>query len=1291
MPKTKPIQPEESSVSLVSPSFQSLLWTNFLTACNDNVFRWLAIGIGKDYFPAEKQGTVLMLGTACFVLPYILFAAPAGFLADRFKKRNVIVGCKILEILIMTLGAVAIYFEQFSFLLVTVFMMGAQSALFAPSKIGAIPEMMGQDRISKANGFFNLSSLAATIIGMGIGGWISDVTGEKGTEHFYWLPGVVIIGLAIVGTMTSLFLRAQPAQNPKLKFPITMISEMIQDQRRLIANKALFVVALGIIFYWTIAALGQINVDQFSDESGGLLESHRTPLLVSLVLGVGLGSVLAGFLSGGRIELGLVPWGALGISFFCFLLFLSPTHFINAEPGINFKMIIACTLLVCLGASAGFFQIPLASYLQHKSPAESRGSILSAVNCLIFAGMLVVSLLFWGLRTPVHQGKFSNIPESYQRKSLDAEQQIKFDELVGGFDAKKHGLDEYTRGIQDEHIRDTVIAQLVWNRVQKEQKDGERAKLNELNQLFKSKSFKDSASPEAREEFRRHQATLRIVKDTHTQAGKLPLFSSRQVFLLMCLMALPVFCYTVYRLQHAMARIFLWWVVKGFYRIKVVGRENIPANGGAMLVSNHVSLFDGILFLLMTTRTTRMIAWSGNFKNPITKWLAKFSRTILMGGGPKSITKALGDARKALGRGELVGIFPEGGITRCGNVQAFKPGLMRILDKTPVPIIPVYIDEMFGSNLSHAKKGTIFRIPDKLRRQITVNIGEPIERTDELHFVRQKVQQLGATAVDNRQSPFVSPVQKFIRNAKKRRGKLKIGCSTGQESKGGGLLTRTLILRRLLERHVLGDRTEEPNVGVLIPPSFGGVAVNIALAMDRRVAVNLNYTVSSEILNECIKQAGIKKVLTSKKVWEKFDYELDAEIVFLDDLKDKVTRSDKLAGIVGSLLTPARLLEKKLGLDKNQPDDVVTIIFTSGSTGVPKGVLLTQQNVASNVDAIGEVISLNSKDVMVGILPFFHSFGYTVTLWGAMGLDIAGVYHFSPLDAKQIAKLTKRYGGTVLLGTPTFLRSYIRRIERSDFETINTVVAGAEKLPVDLCDSFERKFGVRPVEGYGATELSPLVSVNVPPVRSRNNFQVDYKEGTVGRPIPNVAAKITDLDDESVELNAGESGMLWIMGPNVMKGYLNRDDATADVLKDGWYKTGDVAMIDKDGFIQITGRMSRFSKIGGEMVPHVRIEELLNSFVGEDEDEDGEIDEMKMAVTAVPDKKKGERLIVLHKKVHAEIGELTKRLSEEGLPNIFIPSNDSFMEVDELPMLGSGKLDLKKLKETALDHFAAKD
>jgi acyl-[acyl-carrier-protein]-phospholipid O-acyltransferase/long-chain-fatty-acid--[acyl-carrier-protein] ligase len=269
-----------------------------------------------------------------------------------------------------------------------------------------------------------------------------------------------------------------------------------------------------------------------------------------------------------------------------------------------------------------------------------------------------------------------------------------------------------------------------------------------------------------------------------------------------------------------------------------------------------------------------------------------------------------------------------------------------------------------------------------------------------------------------------------------------------------------------------------------------------------------------------------------------------------------------------------------------------------------------------------------------------------------------------------------------LLATPTFLRSYLRRCEPEDFATIDVVVAGAEQLPVDLCQAFEERFGVRPVEGYGCTELSPLVAVNVPPSRSPRQAQPVTREGTVGRVIPGVAAKITHLDTGE-ELGPGQAGMLWIKGPNVMLGYMNQPEKTEDVIRDGWYQTGDVAMIDRDGFIKITGRESRFSKIGGEMVPHLLIEEKIARIIG------GGEDEMKVCLTAVPDPRKGERLVVLHTAIDKTPEAICKELHAAGLPNIWIPSADSFVEVEQIPVLGTGKLDLRGMKDLALAKFAA--
>lgn len=718
-------------------------------------------------------------------------------------------------------------------------------------------------------------------------------------------------------------------------------------------------------------------------------------------------------------------------------------------------------------------------------------------------------------------------------------------------------------------------------------------------------------------------------------------------------------------------------ILRTIYRIRVVGMENWPTEGGAVLVGNHSTWIDGQLVLTIAPRRTRMIAWSGNFGGLFRKWIAWVADVILITGGPKSIMRGLKMANQAVKDGDVVGIFPEGGISRTGQLQSFKPGVMRIIRGTGGVLVPIYIDQTWGSIFSFAGGNTIWKWPKSIRRPITITIGKPIPEPDSVHSIRQAVQNAGAEAVANRQPPFVAPVQSFVRVCKKRKFSLKAADSSGTEVTGGAMLMRTLILRRLLAKHVLAP--DEKHVGVLIPPSFGGFATNLALAMDKRVAVNLNYTVSNEIMNNCIQQAGIRNVLTSRKVMEKFDFEFDCNVVYLDDLREKLTLGDKLAGAIGAFAVPGRVLEAQLGINNCQKDDVLTIIFTSGSTGVPKGVMLTNENIATNVQAMDQVVKLQRSDTLIGILPFFHSFGYTVTLWGVGAVDIGGVYHFSPLDSMQIGKLSQKYNVTILLATPTFLRSYLRKCTPEQFHKLDVVVAGAEKLPAELCEAFEKKFGVRPVEGYGATELSPLVSVNVPPSRRGDNYMVDCKEGTVGRPVPNVAARITHVDTGE-ELGVNEEGTLWIKGPNTMKGYLDLPEKTAEVLQDGWYNTGDVALIDDDGFIRITGRISRFSKIGGEMVPHVIIEDTLSGLLDEDEQ-----DELRFAVTAVPHPKKGEQLIVLHTKIKKSPSDYCQGLAESGLPNLYIPSANSFYQVEELPLLGTGKLDLRAMKEKAVE------
>ena len=741
--------------------------------------------------------------------------------------------------------------------------------------------------------------------------------------------------------------------------------------------------------------------------------------------------------------------------------------------------------------------------------------------------------------------------------------------------------------------------------------------------------------------------------------------------------------YTDWRLPQRIARFIFWWIFQILYRCKVRGLENIPKQGPAIIVFNHCSWLDGATILTLLPRKMRVIAWGGNFKNFFFRKWAEFCGVILMNEGPRSIRRGLETAGQSLENGELVAIFGEGGISRSGQIRSIKPGVMKLLKANNVPVIPGYIGEMWGSIFSYSGGRALTKFPTSIRRPLSIHIGKPLHDVKSTFEIQQALQRLSADSVDHFVGKFQAAIVEVIRKCKKRRFAQKIGDSTGQAEKAGTLLTRALVLRRLLCRHVLDAR--DRNVGILIPPSIGGVIVNVALELDRRIGVNLNYSLSEDLINNCIEQAEIGKVLTSRKVMEKFDFNLNADVVYLDDLKDKVTGWDKAMAAVQSYVVPTWILSRLYGLNKIQPHDLMTIVFTSGSTGIPKGVMLSQRNIISNVRAIDQAAAFSANDVMVGVLPFFHSFGYTATLWGVLCCNMRGAYHFSPLDARQVGKLVQKYQGTLLVATPTFLRSYLRRCTVEQFESLDLVVVGAERLPQELAEQFRVKFGVLPVEGYGTTELSPITSVNIPPSRQFDSFQIDNKPGTVGRPLQNMAAKVTNLDTGQ-EVGVSQPGMLWITGPNVMLGYLNRPDLTDEVVVDGWYNTGDVVEIDQDGFIKITGRMSRFSKIGGEMIPHIRIEEILTAACDETPD-DATDDQPNIAVTAVPDEKKGERLIVLHTKIRKSPAELRKTLTEAGLPNLFIPNEDSFREVDQLPLLGSGKLDLKRIKQLAEELF----
>lgn len=456
---------------------------------------------------------------------------------------------------------------------------------------------------------------------------------------------------------------------------------------------------------------------------------------------------------------------------------------------------------------------------------------------------------------------------------------------------------------------------------------------------------------------------------------------------------------------------------------------------------------------------------------------------------------------------------------------------------------------------------------------------------------------------------------------------------------------------------------------------------NIALAISGRTVVNLNFTAGNEALQESLKQAQLKTIITSRIFIEKAKCEIPngITILFIEDLINLVTPIKKLRAFLLAYFIPISLVEKYCGCERSiTVNDPLTIIFTSGSTGSPKGVILSHFNMTSNAESVSQVIpSLGKNPNLLASLPLFHSFGYML-MWLGLNHKLGLITHSNPLDSQAIGELVKNYKVKFMMTTPTFLRGYIKQVLPDQFGSLECVIAGAEKLPENIADAFEAKFGIRVMEGYGATECSPVIATSTIDVRQAGIYQVGTIQGSVGQTVPGVIVKV--VDPESFEdLPFNSEGLLLVKGPNIMQGYLGRDDLTKQVMHQEWYITGDIAVIDENGFIKITDRLKRISKIGGEMVPHGRIEDALHEAAGEE----GRV----FTVTSVPDEAKGEKLVVLHTLDSDQINEILNKLIEKGLPNIYLPKPDHFIKVDTLPILGSGKIDLQSSKKIALQEF----
>jgi acyl-[acyl-carrier-protein]-phospholipid O-acyltransferase/long-chain-fatty-acid--[acyl-carrier-protein] ligase len=1115
--------------------FLALLATQFQGAFSDNVYKLIIIFCAPLFLanPAYKD-YVTPLSTALFNLPWLMFPAIAGALADRFSKKRVTVWTKLWELGVMTSGVIAVFLQSPALLFFTLFLMAMQSTFFSPAKYGILPEILPESRLSWGNGLLNMWTFLAIIMGTATAGFLLSFFGEN--VHYAMLA---MVSFSVAGLGCSLFVTPAPPAAPNTTLTINPYAGMPEFFRTFWRDRRLFLAMVGISYFWFAGALIMQNIIELS-KATQLTPQQTSFLLAIMALGIGLGSLAAGYLSRGKIELGLVSLGGIGLAVLCMLL---------ALPGLDVAGNLV--LLFLMGFSAGLFDVPLAALLQQRSPEKVKGGMIATSNFVTFASMMVAALLFMLLFSVLH---------------------------------------------------------------------------------------------------------------LHPQT----------IFLVTGLISVAVLAYLGWLEPLVFLRAPLWALDGTLYRLRVIGRKHVPEKGGALLVSTHISFIDTLALIAANDRELHFVMGREIYEVPWMRFVARFMKIIPVSAGadPRELEIVVTRIRERIAAGHVVCVNNEKRFHRDGPDLPWHADYNLLTDGLNAPILPVYMSRLWESLYTFRGKKAVWKWPGQFRFPIWMQFGAPLEPGTPATEVRAAVLAQGALSFAKRPLRDKLLHRAFIRAARRNRRNFCVADATTGQLNYLKTLVGSIIFARKLKR-ILNDSNM---VGVLVPPSVGGLLTNVALGMLGRVPVNLNYTVSPETMASCAQQCGITQVLTSKKFLERLPLQVPGQTILLEDIRATVTHKDQIIGMLFALFAPVRMLERSLGTPKRTEHDLATIIFSSGSEGAPKGVMLSHRNILTQTETVASTFPHDQHTCIVGFLPFFHSFGFTGTLWMPIVNGIRGIFHPSPLEPRAIGNLVQQYHGNILIATSTFLQGFIRRCTPEQLSSIEFIVTGAEKLPERVRVAFKEKFGVEPMEGFGATECAPAVSVNVPDSESPGFLCRSLRHGTIGRPLPGQSVRIVD-PDTGVPLPVGQPGLMEVFGPNIMQGYLGQPEKTAKVIKDGWYSTGDIAVLDDESFIAITDRLARFSKIGGEMVSHTKVEETLHTLL--------DLSEAALAVASVPDVQKGERLVVLHTLSDDQLEELLRKLDSSELPNLWRPRSNAFYRIDAIPVLGTGKMDIKAVKSMA--------
>jgi acyl-[acyl-carrier-protein]-phospholipid O-acyltransferase / long-chain-fatty-acid--[acyl-carrier-protein] ligase len=1114
--------------------FLPLFVTQALSAFNDNAYRFalsimLLTTLGKD-----QGGLLNTISAALFILPYFLFSAFAGQLADKFDKSRVARRIKFIEIFIVGLSVFSLYWGYVPLQQFCVFLAGTQSAFFGPIKYSILPQHLEKEELLGGNGLVEMGTFVSVLLGTIFGTIAINATGGKE------LVAMTMIAIALFSYWTTRQIPAAPSAQPDLKLNWNFFGETWNVIAMVRQRPEVFQAILGVSWFWLLGVVFVTQIPLFTLDSLKGTEAIATVIFALFSVFIGVGSVFCNRLLRGTVSLKYVPLSALLMSLFMFDLFFAggSANAITPEgQTITLKALLTSfhglRVLFDLSAVAffaGLYVVPLFAVMQMRTPYYLRARTIGANNIMNAIFMIVATLASGVL-------------------------------LAMGL-------------------------------------------------------------------------------------------SARSLFLALGIANLFAALYIIRLLPHDTLAAAARFLLRLFFQVEVKGMEHLDAAGRkALIVANHTSLLDGVL---LSAFLPEKASFAINTQMAQKWWVkpafALFELCPMDPGNPMSL-RTLVDALK---RGKRVVIFPEGRITVTGGLMKIYEGPGAVAAMARAKILPVRIDGAQYSPFSRLK-GVY---PRKLFPKITLTFMPPVSSEAPAglkgSLLREhQAEKLYTVMTDMvfRSSNIDQTIWQALLDVKASYGGKRSLLEDIQRKPMSinRLITGSFVLGRKLAKLTPGQKY----VGVLMPNANAAVASIFGLYAYGRIPAMLNFSTGAINMSTACTSAEVRTIITSRKFIEAGEMQDDVallskncKIIYLEDLRETVNAIDKLRGVAQRYFARSSL--KACGAS-HDPHTPAVVLFTSGSEGVPKGVVLSHRNLMANRHQILARIALMPNDTFFCALPIFHAFGF---LGGIMLPATTGMRAFlypSPLHYKIVPELVYDTNATILFSTDTFLNGYARNAHPYDFYSVRLLVGGAERVKPETRQIYMERFGLRIIEGYGATECSPVVGANT---------FMHSKNGSVGRIFDGMEHRL-----EPVE-GIAEGGRLWIKGPNVMLGYLRADNpGVIEAPPEGWYDTGDIVTIDAQGYVTIQGRAKRFAKIAGEMVSLTALEARLAELYKD----------QSHAVVAVPDAKKGEQLVMFTTLDKPDRKAIATGLKSLGCAELMIPKN--IFHIDDLPVLGSGKTD----------------